>query len=81
MPIFRKMSVYGHKETIVASGTWSFQAQYGYILAVEWLYDVVKPNNNLQCENNFAPIFHCHMGPGPLDLHMHLHVQYGCQSG
>ena len=56
------MSVHGHKEMIVAYSTWSFQAQYEYIVTVEWLYDAAKPNTDLQCGNDFAPNFHCHMG-------------------
>ena len=41
------MSVYGHKEVIVADSTWCFQAQNDYILTVEWLCDARKPNKDL----------------------------------
>ena len=59
MPFRGQMSVYGHKEM-------SFQAQYEYMITVEWLYDAAKPNKDLHCGNKFAHIFHCHICPGPL---------------
>ena len=61
------MSIYGHKNMIDVYSTWVFQAQYEYIITVEMLYDAAKPNKDLLSGYNFAPIFHCHMGPGPLN--------------